>query len=65
VFTRLPGLHLTDTVGAGGVMARWLAGQHWSLELGWVEQFSTGETAGVWNDWALGRGVYSQLRYSF
>ena len=65
VSTRLPGFNLTDTVGAGGVLARWLAGRNWSLELGWVEQFSTGENPGVWSDWALGRGLYSQLRYSF
>ena len=65
IATRFPGLTLTDTVGAGGVFARWLVGEHWNLELGWVEQFSTNDNPGEWADGGLGRGLYSQLRFSF
>ena len=54
-----------DTVGAGGVLLRWLAGKHWSVELGWVKQFDTNNNAGMWNHWLLGSGAYSKVRYRF
>ncbi|MFM7634095.1 MAG: ShlB/FhaC/HecB family hemolysin secretion/activation protein, partial [Cyanobacteriota bacterium] len=36
VSTRIQGLSFSDTVGSGGVLARWLAGERWTLEAGWV-----------------------------
>ena len=39
-----------DTIGAGGVLVRWLHGQHWSVELGWVDQFHAGNNDGIWNN---------------
>jgi hemolysin activation/secretion protein len=53
-----------DTVGAGGVLVRWLAG-NWETELGWVDQFAEDDNVGVWQDWALGDGLYASLRYRF
>ena len=54
-----------DTIGAGGVLLRWLAGKHWSVELGWVKQFDADNNAGMWNHWLLGSGAYSKVRYRF
>lgn len=54
-----------DGVGSGGLLARWVAGRHWNLELGWVEQFSIENNRGYWNDWLLDRGLYSKLQYRF
>jgi hemolysin activation/secretion protein len=54
-----------DNVGAGGVLVRWLAGQNWITEIGWVDQFSTENNANVWNNWLLGNGLYAKLNYRF
>lgn len=59
------GLNFTDTVGSGGVLARWLSGRNWMLELGWVEPFETNNNAGVWQDWALGQGLYAKVQFQF
>jgi hemolysin activation/secretion protein len=63
--TSLPGITFSDTVGAGGILARWLAGDNWTLELGWVDQFSSQDNPGVWTDWALGQGLYAKVQYRF
>jgi hemolysin activation/secretion protein len=55
----------SDNVGAGGVFVRWLAGQHWITEIGWVKQFSTENNADAWNNWLLGNGLYAKLNYRF
>ena len=55
----------SDNVGAGGVFVRWLSGQHWITEIGWVKQFSTENNADVWNNWLLGNGLYAKLNYRF
>lgn len=65
VSTALPGRTFRDTVGSGGVLARWLAGQHWSLELGWAQQFATDDNTGIWNGWLLDSGVYGKLSFRF
>jgi hemolysin activation/secretion protein len=65
ISTRLGDVTFSDTVGSGGLLARWLAGRHWTLELGWVEQFQTDNNLGVWNDWLLGDGVYGKAQYRF
>ena len=57
-------LEFEDTAGAGGVVARWLQGKTWSLELGWVSPFETGER-GVWDDWFLSQGLYTKLELRF
>jgi hemolysin activation/secretion protein len=65
VQTSLAGVSFSDTVGSGGLLARWLNGDHWLVELGWVEQFQTDDNPGPWTDWALGKGFYAQLKYRF
>ena len=63
--TSLTDITLSDTVGAGGVLLRWLQGNTWAVELGWVEQFSTEDNFGVWTDWNLGQGLYANVRFRF
>jgi len=53
-----------DSAGAGGVVARWLQGKIWNLELGWVAPFETGDR-GVWDDWFLSQGLYTKLVFRF
>jgi hemolysin activation/secretion protein len=59
------GVTFSDTVGAGGVLARWLQGEHWTMELGWVQQFQTNDNVGSWQNWELARGLYARLGYRF
>lgn len=54
----------SDTVGSTGVLLRWLNGQHWNLELGWVSPFDTEERS-YWTNWLLGSGVYTKIQYRF
>jgi hypothetical protein len=65
VFTRFIGLEFRDTVGSAGVLARWLAGEQWTVELGWVHPFSTAGSEEIWNDWLLGQGLYARLGFRF
>ena len=46
------------------VVARWLQGQAWNLELGWVSPFETGDR-GVWGEWLLSQGIYTKLELRF
>jgi hemolysin activation/secretion protein len=64
VWTDIPGATLNDSVGAGGVLLRWLRGRHGVLEVGWVHQFQTGSRP-FWGDWLLGNGVYTKIGYRF
>ena len=54
----------SDTLGAGGLIGRFRSGR-WVLELGWVDSFNTDDAPAIWNNWVLGSGLYSQIRYSF
>ena len=63
--TPLKGKTLSDTIGSYGLLARWLQGDNWQFELGWVDQFQTNQNIGVWTDWALGKGLYAQIKYRF
>jgi hemolysin activation/secretion protein len=66
VRTDLPDVSFSETVGSGGVLARWLYGTSWEVEVGWVEQFSSNDNLGAWtDDWALGQGFYGKIQYSF
>ena len=53
-----------NTIGSGGVIGRYRRGR-FELELGWVDTFSSDDDAGIWNEWILGHGLYSKVRYSF
>ncbi|KZR86066.1 hypothetical protein MITS9509_03426 [Synechococcus sp. MIT S9509] len=63
--TNRDSLSFNDTIGTGGVLLRWLHGRHWSISLGWTDQFNDDNNIGLWNDWLLGSGVYGKLRYRF
>ena len=65
ISTTIADISVADTVGSGGLLARWLAGHHWSLELGWVDQFEVNNNLGVWQKWLLGNGFYGKLQYRF
>jgi hypothetical protein len=65
VSTSLQDASFNDTVGAGGVLMRWLAGDNWATELGWVQQFQTNDNLGTWTDWNLAKGLYAKLQYRF
>jgi hemolysin activation/secretion protein len=56
---------ISDTIGSGGMMLRWLNGQHWSVELGWIEQFNADNNTQIWDDWLLGNGLYGKVRFRF
>lgn len=65
ISTTRDSLTLSDTIGSGGLLLRWLNGLHWSMELGWIDQFNDGDNTGLWNDWLLGSGLYGKVRYRF
>ncbi|MEI6829363.1 MAG: ShlB/FhaC/HecB family hemolysin secretion/activation protein [Synechococcaceae cyanobacterium ELA445] len=65
VNTRLQGRSFTQDVGSGGVLARWLAGDNWSFEAGWANQFATNTLFGPWTNWSLGKGFYGKVQYRF
>ena len=53
-----------NTIGSGGLIGRYRRGR-FELELGRVDTFSSDDDAGIWNEWILGHGLYSKVRYSF
>lgn len=65
ISTSRDGLTLSDTIGSGGILLRWLNGRHWTVELGWIDQFDAEDNSGLWNDWLLGSGLYGKIRYRF
>ncbi len=63
--TKLQGINFTDYVGAGGILTRWLAGDNWTLEAGWVNQLGANTNLGPWADWTLSKGFYGKVQYRF
>lgn len=59
------GRTVENGAGAGGLLARWIGGRNWLVELGWVEQFSVDNDTGFWNNWLLDRGLYTKIQYRF
>ena len=53
-----------DNIGSGGIIARYIKGP-WQVELGWVDTFMTDDNPGLWNDWVLGHGLHTKLRFTF
>jgi hypothetical protein len=64
VRTTLPYGLETASVGAGGLLLRWLSGRHWQLELGWASQFGDGLSRAVPN-WLIDNGLVTKLSYRF
>ena len=62
--TEIDDLTFEDDVGSGGLIARYTQ-DRWQVELGWVNTFDTKDNPGFWNDWWLGHGVHTKLRYAF
>ena len=61
-------LVFNNGIGAGGVMARFLSGPNWQLEVGWVEQINAHDQFdnAIWgSDYLIGRGLYTNLKYRF
>lgn len=65
VRTEINNFTLDETLGSGGLLLRWLAGNNWAFELGWAHQFSTGNLRGPWNDWVLDDGLYAKVQFRF
>ncbi|SBO43803.1 ShlB/FhaC/HecB family hemolysin secretion/activation protein [Cyanobium sp. NIES-981] len=65
VRSELSDFNFSDTLGSGGLLLRWLAGDNWAFELGWAHQFSTGTLEGPWNDWVLDDGLYAKAQFRF
>ena len=70
-FVGIGGIHtetarqvLEDSIGVGGLIGRYRNGR-WEAELGWVDTFNSNDNPGLWNDWFLGHGLYTKVRYSF
>jgi hemolysin activation/secretion protein len=64
IHTELAGVIFEDQVGSGGLIARYTQ-DRWQVELGWANTFETKDNPGTWNDWWLGHGVHTKLRYAF
>ena len=62
--TEIADVTLEDDVGSGGLIARYTH-DRWQVELGWVNTFDTDDNPGFWNDWWLGHGIHTKLRYAF
>ena len=64
VHSQFPEGSVSDSIGAGGLLLRWLQGRNWLVELGWVSQFGSAGQNG-WDDWLLGSGLYTKVAYRF
>ena len=62
ISTRRDDITISDTIGSGGMLLRWLKGQHWSVELGWIDQFNADNNTQIWDDWLVSNGLYSKVR---
>jgi hemolysin activation/secretion protein len=61
-------LRYNNSIGAGGILARFLAGSTWQVELGWVGQIDHLDQLdnAIWgSDYFLGRGLYTTIKYRF
>jgi len=59
------GIELNDEIGSTGLLIRFIAGQHWSTEVGYAYQFWADNNEGPWEDWLLDGGLYTKIRYRF
>ncbi|MEB3199200.1 MAG: ShlB/FhaC/HecB family hemolysin secretion/activation protein [Synechococcaceae cyanobacterium] len=65
VQSQLNNFSFNQTVGSGGLLVRWLNGNNWAFDLGYVEQFSNGTLQGPWTNWALANGLYAKVQFRF
>lgn len=64
IHTEVLGVTLDDSVGSGGLLGRYVNGR-WQFELGWVDTFNSDDNPGLWNNWTLGHGLHTKVRYAF
>ena len=64
IHTEVLGVTLEDSIGSGGLLGRYINGR-WQFELGWVDTFNTDDNPGLWNNWTLGHGLHTKVRYTF
>jgi hemolysin activation/secretion protein len=64
VQSQFPEGSVSDSIGAGGLLLRWLQGKNWLVELGWASQFGSASQSS-WEDWLLGSGIYTKVAYRF
>ena len=64
IHTKTTNQVLEDSIGVGGLIGRYRNGR-WEAELGWVDTFNSNDNLGLWNDWILGSGLFTKVRYSF
>jgi hemolysin activation/secretion protein len=64
VSTTFQGSTDSSSLGAGGLLLRWLHGRHWALELGWATQFGDDLPTGQPN-LLIDNGLYTKLSYRF
>lgn len=65
IHTQLNSFNVSETLGSGGLLVRWLAGNNWAFDLGWAHQFTSGNLQGPWNNWVLDNGLYAKVHYRF
>jgi len=54
----------SSSLGAGGLLLRWLQGRHWAAEVGWATQFGDDLPTGDTN-LLIDNGLYTKLSYRF
>ena len=64
IHTEVLGVTLDDSIGSGGLLGRYVNGR-WQFELGWVDTFNSDDNPGLWNNWTLGHGLHTKVRYTF
>jgi len=64
VTTLVQGSTDSGSLGAGGVLLRWLQGRHWQLELGWASQFGD-DLGGAVPNLLIDNGLYSRVSLRF
>jgi hemolysin activation/secretion protein len=64
VSTTLQGTTDSSSLGAGGLLLRWLHGRHWAVELGWASQFGDNLVVADTN-LLVDSGLYTKMSYRF
>jgi hemolysin activation/secretion protein len=64
VSTTLQGTTDSSSLGAGGLLLRWLHGRHWAVELGWASQFGDNLVVADTN-LLVDNGLYTKMSYRF
>ncbi len=55
---------LEDRVGSTGIVGRYIKRQ-WLIDIGWFKPLYVDDNSTDWNNWLLGDGVYTKVKYRF